>query len=247
MKIQILAVCAAISALACSDTDSPIDPASLNASAGIDNAADAAAQTYEITITNLTTGQPLSPGVIVTHDKQTSVFAVGTPASDGIRFIAENGDPTTAVTELSGAPDVDDVVATTAPVHRIGGPGPTSLTTTVTARANATRLSVAVMLVCTNDGFAGLDGVALPGGFDPVTYDAMSYDAGTEVNDELSTDIPDGCTAIGPVTGAPDGNGHVAQDGVVQPHPGVQGGAFLEPMEHGWTDPVARVTIRRIK
>jgi len=164
MKIQILAVCVAIAALACNDADSPVDPASLNASAGIDNAADAAAHTYEITVTNLTTGQPLSPGIVVTHDKQASVFTVGMPASDGIRFIAENGDPTTAVTELSGASDIDDVVATTAPVHRVGGPGPTSLTTTVTARANASRLSVALMLVCTNDGFAGLDGVELPGG-----------------------------------------------------------------------------------
>ena len=247
MRTQILAACVAVVALACTDAKDPVDPASLSASAGLDNAADAAAHAYEITVTNLTTGQPLSPGVVVTHEKKASVFTVGMPASDGIRFIAENGDPTTAVMELSGASGVDDVVATMAPVHRIGGPGPTSLTTTVTARANASRLSLALMLVCTNDGFAGLDGVELPGGFDPVTYDARSYDAGTEVNDELSADIPDGCTAIGPVPGAADGNGHTAQNGVVELHPGVQGGAFLDPMEHGWTDPVARVTIRRVR
>jgi hypothetical protein len=247
MRTQILAACVAMVTLACSDARDPADPASLDASAGLDNAADAAARSYEITITNLTTGQPLSPGVIVTHDKQESLFATGTSASDGIRFIAENGDPSTAVTDLADASGIDDVVATMAPIHRIGGPGSTSLTSTVTARANANRLSLAIMLVCTNDGFAGLDAVELPHGFDPVTYDAWSYDAGTEVNDELSTDIPDGCTAIGPVTGAADGNGPVAENGIVQLHPGVQGGGFLDPMEHGWTDPVARVTIRRIR
>jgi len=46
MRVQILAVCLAIAALACNDTDSPVDPATLNASAAIDNAADAAAHTY---------------------------------------------------------------------------------------------------------------------------------------------------------------------------------------------------------
>ncbi len=134
-----------------------------------------------------------------------------------------------------------------APVHRMGGPGPSTLTTTITARANANRLSLGLMLICTNDGFVGLDGVTLPGGSKPRTYYAAGYDAGTEVNDELSANVVDACPAIGPVPGAADGNGRTAEGGIVELHPGIQGGAGLDPAQHGWTEPVARITVRRIK
>jgi hypothetical protein len=103
------------------------------------------------------------------------------------------------------------------------------------------------MLICTNDGFVGLDGARLPSGPEPITYYAMGYDAGTEVNDEMSASIVDACPAIGPVGGDADGNGRTAEAGTVQLHPVLQGGAFLDPALHGWTDPVASVTVRRIK
>lgn len=234
-------------AFACSDTDRVVDPALLDASAGVEHAADAAVREYEITITNLTTGQPMSPGVLATHAKQASFIMAGQAASEGLRLIAEDGDPGSAAAELTGTLGVDDVVATMAPIHRVGGPGPTSLTSTITARANANRFSLAVMLICTNDGFAGLAGAELPRGFQPQTYYAAGYDAGTEANDELSANVVDACPAIGPVGGAADGNGRVAEGGVVMMHPGIQGGAFLDPSQHGWSEPVARVTVRRIK
>ncbi len=247
MQKQIAAVFAAAAAIACGDTDQMVDPALFDASAGIENAAESAVREYEITITNLTTGQPFSPGVIATHARQASFFQVGEAASEGLRLIAESGDPATASAELMANAYVDDVIATMAPVHRIGGPGPTSLSSTITARANATKFSLAVMLVCTNDGFVGLAGADLPRGFQPQTYYAAGYDAGTEVNDESSLNVVDGCAAIGPVGGDADGNGRVAQGGTVQMHAGIQGGAFLVPAEHGWSDPVASVTVRRIK
>jgi hypothetical protein len=247
MKKHIVAVFAAAIGLACSDTDQMVDPPLLDASAGIENSADAASREYEVTITNLTTGQPFSPGVIATHTKQASFFSAGEAASEGLRLIAENGDPGTAAGELMATAGVDGVIATMAPVHRVGGPGPTSLSTSVTAGANAKRFSLALMLICTNDGFVGLDGAELPGGFKPQTYYAAGYDGGTELNDELSANVVDACPDIGPVGGASDGNGRVAEGGVVSQHPGIQGGAYLDPAEHGWTDPVASVTVRRIK
>ena len=225
--------------------DQPIEP-SFRA-AGFDNASDAAARIYEITITNLTSGQPLSPGVAVSHTKDASVFSPGRAASEGIRLIAETGDPTTAVAELTASAGVHQVANTGAPIHRVGGPGPSSLTVSLEASANANRLSLAVMLICTNDGFAGLNAVKLPGGFDDVTFYAMGYDAGTEINDEASTSIVDPCGAIGPVALAADGDSRTAQGGVIMLHPGIQGGAALVPGSHGWTEPVARVTIRRVR
>ena len=231
-------------ALACTEAEPTSGPL-LDATAGVEHASDDAVRIYEVTIENLTTGQPFSPGVFVTHTAQQSLFALGREASEGIRLIAENGDPSVAVAMLTGADGLADLVVVDAPIHRQGGPGSSSYTLTIEARANANRLSGAVMLICTNDGFVGLDGVKLPGGFRPVTYSAVAYDAGTEVNDEASASVVDPCFAIGPTSGAADGNGGMAEGGTVQPHPGIAGGADLDDALHGWTYPVASVTIQR--
>ncbi len=205
---------------------------------------------YEVTLENLTTGQPFSPGVIATHTKKASVFEVGEAASEGIRLIAEDGAPATAVGEVGGTAGVFDVLATTVPVGCIGcggPPFPTSLTTEITARGSANRLSLAVMLICTNDGFTGLDGVKLPGGFKPKTFYAMGYDAGTEANDELYTSIVDPCGGIGPVAVPGDGmNNRTPTSDVITHHPGIQGGGDLVAA-HEWEDPVLKVTVRRLR
>jgi hypothetical protein len=46
---------------------------------------------YEVTITDETSGQPLTPPVVATHHGKHAVFDVGQPASVGVREIAENG------------------------------------------------------------------------------------------------------------------------------------------------------------
>jgi hypothetical protein len=71
------------------------------------------------------------------------------------------------------------------------------------------RLSLATMLICTNDGFTGLDRAKLPIGGSEVFW-TNGYDAGTENNTELSQDIVDACSALGPVTLACGPNGSSA-------------------------------------
>ena len=105
-----------------------------------------------------------------------------------------------AETELTGADGFHDVVVTGPPpvgcIGCGGPPFPTSITFQIEAASNANRLSLAVMLICTNDGFTGLDRVRLPGGFKPRTFFAVAYDAGTEANDELFTSMVDPCGGI---------------------------------------------------
>lgn len=212
--------------------------------------ADAARKTYRVTIENLTSGQPFSPGVAITHTQQASLFHVGGRASEGVRAIAEDGDPSVALAALPGESGIDDVVAIASPIHRVGGPGSNTLTFEITGAANANRLSLAVMLICTNDGFTGLDTIKLPGGFSADTYETAGYDAGTEANNELFTHIVDPCQAIGPVAGPPpipNGNLRVATNGTITHHPGIQGGADLVIGQHGWHDPVARIRVQRMK
>jgi len=203
---------------------------------------------FEVTIVNMSHAQPLSPGVIVTHDGTARLFENGTMASEGIRLIAENGDPTTAIGALEGAGGVSDVIGTGAPVHRRGGPGDNSLSVQVSAEPGAEYLSMALMLICTNDGFVGLDSVPLPGGPETAVYFAAPYDAGTEYNDELSSSIVDPCGAIGPVAIPGDGlNDRTPTTDNVEPHPGIAGVGDLDPIAHQWRNRVAQVKIRRLR
>lgn len=221
------------------------------AARGAENADDAATKRYRITVENLTTGQPFSPGVAATHVKQASFFRVGQAASAGLQEIAENGQPATAVGQLTGAAGVFDVQIfpqPTGPIHRIGGPGSTSGSVEIEARANANRVSLAIMLICTNDGFTGLESVKLPGGWEPAIHYSDGYDAGTEANEETADSLVPPCGAAGPVAFSNMNNTSTDEDEVVRHHPGIQADlGVLTPEDHGWTDPVAKITIQRVQ
>lgn len=250
MRTLSLLAIATLTLAACGETDAVTAPAATSfvaATATADSRA-SSIRTYRVTVTNLTTGQPLSPGVFVTHSGRVSLFSERAEASEGIRQIAENGSPSVAAAELNGVRGVHSVVTTGAPVGIVGGtPFPSALSFEIEAGGDAHLLSLSLMLICTNDGFAGLDGVRLPGGFhDDAVYYAEGYDAGTEVNDELASSIVAPCFGIGPVKGLVGGSGRTAQDGVVRHHRGIKGIADLTSA-HDWDGPVARITVRRIK
>jgi Spondin_N len=228
-------------AVAACGTDQPTALAPTDASANQLNSA----ESYDVTITNLTSGQPLSPAVLVTHVRRVSLFSMGSMASAGIQAIAEDGNPAVSAAMLTGVRGVFDVVTTGAPAHRIGGPGPTSVQATIMADREHRLLSFATMLICSNDGFAGLNGVALPNDDQPVTVYAYGYDAGTERNTEAGGDIVPPCFGIGPVGGHAGGGGRRAESRTIRMHPGFHGERDLVPAQHGWQGPVAMVTIQR--
>ena len=241
-----------IAIAACTDAGptSISESRSVNLSPNVSTAAAAAAtHRYRVTLENRTTGQVFSPGVIATHTEAAIVWRVGAAASEGIRAIAEDGDQAVAVAELTGAPGIFDVVDINMPTNRIGGgaPFPTTRTFEINASANANRLSLAVMIICTNDGFTGLSSVKLPGGFKAEVHDVGAWDAGTEQNNEKFDQIVDPCTMAGPVPAAPDGNGRVPTQGVILPHANIQGVGDLSVALHGWRFPVARITVQRIQ
>jgi hypothetical protein len=61
------------------------------------------------------------------------------------------------------------------------------------------RLSLIMMMMCTNDGLAGLDSAKLPENlYETKTYNVFAYDAGVEKNTELSADIVDPCGLMAP-------------------------------------------------
>ena len=122
--------------------------------AGIPESSAVNAYTYEVTITNLTTGQPLTPPLLVTHAKDVGFFTVGEQASEQLQQLAENGNAEPLATMLTGKIGVADVVQGTAPLVPANDPGETGLnnseTFTITTHGKARYFSFASMLVCTN-------------------------------------------------------------------------------------------------
>lgn len=210
-------------------------------------------KTYKITITNLTAGQPITPPILVTHTSRTGIFTVGEAASEGIQQIAENGNGAPLLEALSEDSHVHEVVTGMAPLVPANDPGTTgfgsSESYTITAHGRAKFLSFASMLICTNDGFTGLDSVRLPS-YKKTVY-AAAYDARTETNTEDLADIVPPCQGLIGVTSDDMGTGMsnplLAEDGIVIPHAGINGGIDLFPEVHGWGDPVVKIEIERVR
>ena len=211
---------------------------------------------YEVTITNLTDGQPLTPPLVVTHRRPIHVFEAGEAASLGIQELAENGNLAPLLEALEGAKHVHQFMVGDAPLVPAADPGgtgfPQSATFTVESTMGAKYLSFASMLICTNDGFAGLDSVRLPRHLgQTMTVYGNAYDAGTEINTEDFADIVPPCPALTGVDSDDPGTGMsdpaLYEGGVITSHPGVMGGEDLDPALHDWSDPVVRVEITRVQ
>ncbi len=211
----------------------------------------AGSATYEVTITNLTSGQPLTPPLVATHRRPISLFEVGEPASFGLKEIAENGNLAPMLERLDGETHVDDVVVAVSGTVPPLTPGE-SVTFMVEAERGAKYLSFVSMLICTNDGFTGLSGARLPRDLgETLVVDSDGYDAGTEINTEDFADIVPPCPPLTGVPSSDPGTGtsdpSLAEGGVIHHHEGIQGVADLDPAIHGWTDPVARTVIERVQ
>ncbi len=214
-----------------------------------------ALRSYEVTITNLTAGQPLIPPVVATHGQPLSIFQIGEPASFELKEIAENGN-NVPLLDLLGADSKVSTVLQAGPPPLVpsadpGGTGfPDSVTFTIAANQGAKYLSFASMLICTNDGFTGLDSVHLPKSVgESVTVFTNGYDAGTELNTEDFADMVPPCQGLIGVSSGAAGTGvsdpTLAEGGVIGTHPGILGGVDLVPGTHGWMGSVTQVEIER--
>ena len=143
--------------------------------------------TYEITFTNNTSGQYLTPPNYAIHDSSADVFSRGAAPSPGVVAVAERGEVPVLAAELAGAIDANGLgisgVGATAPL----APGESS---TVTVTSSERRLSVVSMIICTNDGFGGVDSAWLPSVDGQTrTYNLRDFDAGAELNTENRADL----------------------------------------------------------
>lgn len=197
---------------------------------------------YDVTVTNLTHSQPLSPMGILFHDDEFSPWQIGEPASVELEDLAEGGDNSGFINQSS---ESIEAIASGNGLIMSGAMDSVSLEVTVNEGTDL-NLSLATMLVNTNDAFAGVNTLSLQDlevGETTSTYLAI-YDAGTEGNSELAGTIP------GPADGGEGTN--PARDDVdyVARHPGVVGSddGYTESTldsTHTFDGPVAKLMIRR--
>ena len=189
---------------------------------------------YAVTITNLTAGQILTPILVVSHKNGAEFMELGHAASDELSRLAEGGDTQPLQDALSATGDVLDA-ANSDPV-----PPGHSVTVEVATKGNYNHISLASMLIPTNDAFIAIENYRGPKKKNnPHELMAIAYDAGTEVNDQLCAHIP------GPDCG---GEGYNAADGegYIHVHSGIHDLGDLTSSARDWNNPVAKIVVERI-
>jgi hypothetical protein len=191
---------------------------------------------FEVTVTNITAAQSFTPILVVTHASDSVLFRVGEAASAELAELAEGGDTAPLAAALAQNDQVLDVQSSSG----LLAPGQSS-TIRAATRGRFDRLSVAAMLIPTNDSFLALNGMEGPKGSRSVTVAVPAYDAGSEPNDNRCVSIP------GPACGGEGTSPHAGGEGFVHISRGIHGNGDLDPAIYDWRNPVARITVRRVK
>lgn len=208
-------------------------PAGLDAMAMMPKPSD---KMVTLSITNLTRGQILSPVFIARHDKYAGpLYTLGRPASESLAKMAEDADASGLLADWS--PEGNDGISEALLATNNGGPIPPGATVTTSFEVTDGNhlVSLASMLVTTNDAFIGASGLDVS---TSRIINLNAYDSGSEANSESCAYIP------GPPCGN-HANDEADAEGHVHVHAGIHGGegSDLDPAIHDWRNPVARLTI----
>mgnify|MGYP000014273321 CR=1 FL=1 len=193
---------------------------------------------FEVSVTNLTYAQPLSPIAVVLHDEG-NLFSLGETASEALEIMAEGGDNSEllAVSVALATGSSEDVLM----------PGTSTMVEVMIEDMMPSSISLATMLVNTNDAFTGVNArsIADLAVGESISLLTSSYDAGTEANSEMMGTIP------GPADG---GEGYNAErddvldmvtmhSGVVSVDDGLTSSVLTQA--HKFDNPTMRVVITR--
>jgi hypothetical protein len=138
------------------------------------------AQELSITVTNLTQGLHFTPVITAAHASDNRIFMASEMASTELQSMAEGGDISGLVNMLTNA----DANLNENPAMGLLAPTMSASFSLTNDSAN-THLSLAAMILPSNDGFVGLDSWEIPEEAGTYTVFINAYDAGTEANDEI--------------------------------------------------------------
>ncbi len=191
---------------------------------------------YDVTVTNLTRDQQFTPLLVVSHRAPSELFSLGESAQAGLVTLAEEGDIAPLAALFAARPDVLEIDTNGALLD----PG-ASATVTVAGQGAGDKITLAAMLIPTNDGFVALLDAVPPRPGRTVVFRAPAYDSGSEQNDELCESIPgpffEECG--GPGGGGSPGNG----EGFVHIHAGIHGIGDMTEANRDWRNPVAEIVV----
>lgn len=211
------------------------------------------AASYSISIQNITHDTYFAPLLVSSHPSGMSLFTLGESASSNLQKMAEGGN----IMGLSADVSAASGVSVENPAGGLLAPGSTTTASLGDPGEANTHLSIAAMLVPTNDGFVGLNALTLPMAPGTYTYLLNGYDAGTEANNEIRGSGMPGEAGL-PVPGPLDalvgtgGTGipNVTAEGFVHIHRGTigdtnntGGNSDLNAANQRWLNPVARIVI----
>ena len=195
---------------------------------------------YEVSVTNVTAGQPMAPAIVVLHSSGYKMYTLGESASVALEKLAEGGDNSALLSEADATTDVDGAVSFEALLK----PGKSL---SVTVEGDDDYLTFAGMLVNTNDGFVGLNSyhVSHLEKGEAETLSLSTYDAGSEANSESAATVPaqggEGFNAA-----RDDANSVIRlHSGVVTSDDGLSSSALSAI--HRFDNPTAQLTITRIQ
>lgn len=192
-------------------------------------------RTYEVAITNITQNQFFTPILAATHTQDIAFFELGSAPSPELADLAEGGATGGLQALLDGLPDL--VMDTAGSEGGLIAPGQT-VVITIDGSRRFNRLSLAGMLLPTNDTFVAVNSLQLSNR--ETGRMALAYDAGSEENDELCASIP------GPQCGGMPFSDGLAE-GFVHISRGISGNGDLAPEAYDWRNPVASVVVRRVR
>ena len=190
--------------------------------------------TYHLTITNTTLHHVITPPAVIAHNKHFKLFKIAEEASAELSVMAESGNVSPLLSSLENNPYVSAVMTSLDQTPPVILPGH-SLTVEIKA-PKKTYFTVAAMLATSNDAFTSVTLKAPKKNRYSVAM-GMTYDAGSEDNNELCIDIP------GPPCGGTNAMIEGDGEGFVTIHNGVHGIGDLVPADLDWRGPTSMVRV----
>lgn len=178
----------------------------------------------KIETTNAMQAQILSPFFYMTHQCGYKLWKVGQKSSRELEILAEDGNTAPLVETYTGLDFVCQVGSTEDPTP----PGGSTIIE-VDRNSKCGCITTASMLIGTNDSFAGFLDVPLKyflSSNQPVI--SFAFDAGTEANTELCSDIPGP-----PCANDQNNNSDDGQEGFVHINRGISG-VYDVPISYDW-------------
>lgn len=194
---------------------------------------------YEVSVTNLTHAQPLSPVAVILHNEG-ELFEIGISASVALENLAESGDNSQVLAH--------DIALASASGEGVIMPGMSETVSVSITDTQPMMISTATMLVNTNDAFSGFSGMSLENMAvgESISLLTGSYDSGTEKNSETMATIP------GPASGGEGFNAERDDVDIVTMHAGVTSNddglvQSVLSQAHRFDNPTLAISVKRVE